>query len=244
MKNLKALAFITSAVIVVTAVFLFCRENNTQKREDEIFRKQEQLFSEISPDVPNQKNDEKTDYLSAAKKINPQVAAWINIPDTEIDFPIVQCENNSYYLNHDFENRENYMGVPFLDYRNQNDFSDFNSIVYGHNIKGKHMFSQLTDFKDERFFREHLSGILTTSGHVYNIEFIACAVVENDSFAYETVFLTQKEKLFFLNSLKEYAVQMTDFSDEEISEKSLITLSTCSYEYENARTILTGYLYE
>lgn len=236
MKKRKIVSILTAVVILLAAVGFFLIKYFINKDESE-YKKQTEVYSQVKP-------DDSKDYLAECRKINPQVVAWLNIPDTEIDFPVVQCDDNDYYLTHDFERKESYMGVPFLDYRNSGDFSDFNSIVYGHNISSKYMFYPLLNFKNADYFNSHEFGYLTTNNKKYKINFLACAVIENDGFAYNTVFLSDKEKKVFLKAIKEKAVQLRDFSNDELLDARFCTLSTCSYEFDDARTVLIGVLEE
>lgn len=239
--------FAAAAAVFTAAAALFYKKHN-ENTEEKLFKEQQQLFRDILPYQPDdnaQTEEVRTvDLLAEPKAVNPQTVAWITIPDTDIDFPIVQCEDNSYYLSHDFECNESYMGAVFLDSRSSGDFSDFNSVIYGHNISGKYMFAPLLAFKDKRYFDSHGEGELVTSDKIYKLKFAACAVVKNDSFAYDVVFLSKKDKLRFVENLRENAVCLADFSDDDIVEKNLVTISTCSYEFDDARTILVGYLEE
>jgi sortase B len=234
----KAAIIVLSVLLIATVVIglKLYRENDDDTAE---YNRMISYFSEIKPDTAEQ-----NDYLAEIRKINPDIAAWITIPDTDIDFPIVQCDDNEYYLSHDIEKNESYMGVPFLDYRNSGDFSDFNSIIYGHNIKNGQMFAGLTYFKQSDYFNSHTYGILTLADGMYRIEFIACDVLESDGFAYNVVFLSDKERKVFLKNIREKAVQMRDFSDDDLVNANLCTFSTCSYEFSDARTILIGYISE
>lgn len=243
----KAIIIIlTAAVLALAAVGFYHYENDKAgDKELEEYRRQTELFSGVKPETSEVDEEDKpeqpVDYLAESKKINPQIVAWVTIPDSEIDFPIVQCEDNEYYLTHDFENNESYMGAPFLDCRNNPDFSDFNSVIYGHNISNKYMFYPLLNFKNKDYFDSHSYGYLTLTDKKYKINFIACAVIESDGFAYNTVFLSQKEREVFLKTAKEKAVCFGNFDPEELVDKSLCTLSTCSYEFSGARTVLIGY---
>jgi sortase B len=212
-------------------------------KEQQEAERNTELFDNIAPDTRVGESPD-SDFLAEARKINPDIVAWLTIPDTEIDFPIVQCEDNEYYLDYDFEKNYSYMGCPFLDYRCSSDFSDFNSIIYGHNISNKYMFYPLLNFKNSDYFSSHEYGTLTLSDKQYRINFIACDVIPNDDFAYNVIFLSQHEREVFLKTVKEKAVQQRDFDIEQLTDSQIITLSTCSYEFTNARTVLFGYLSE
>jgi sortase B len=240
MKNKKIiLIFIAAAIFILAAVCVYIFYPEYKESDD--YNKKIKYFEEISPDNPNNNYDDKNaGLLDDLKNINSDICAWITIPDTNIDFPIVQCEDNEYYLSHDIEKNYSYMGVPFLDYRNNSDFSDFNSIIYGHNIKNRRMFSDINKFKTQEFFDTHTVGYLTLNDRKHTINFIACDVVESTSFAYTTVFLSDDEKDNFIENIRKNAVCMRNFDD--LKNKNLCTLSTCSYEFDNARTVLIGYI--
>lgn len=235
------MVLLTAAVIALAAVsFYFYKNSDAYVMDNRINESQTELFSSINPDS----GGENLDNLAEGRKINPQITAWITIPGSNIDFPVVQCEDNEYYLSHDFEKNESYMGVPFLDCRNSPDFSDFNSIIYGHNISTGFMFHQLLDFKNEEFFNSHSFGYLTLTDKKYKINFIACLIIESDEFVYDITFLSQSEKTTFLKTIEQKAVQFRDFNSKMLESEQLCTLSTCSYEFSNARTVLIGYLEE
>lgn len=186
---------------------------------------------------------EPVNYLAELQESNPDVAAWLTVPGTAIDFPVVQGEDNKYYLNHDLEGENSKLGVPFLDVRCRRDFTDFNSIVYGHHISGGRMFSDLDKFREEAFFWEHPEATLITETHVYTVRLLACLITPSDGFVYHTVFLSEDDRRIFLRDVKANALWLRDFSEEELSG-NLLTLSTCAYEYDGARTVLIGVLEE
>lgn len=243
----KILIVISAAAILAAVGFFICRNAESQSvgKERADYESATAAYSKAKPSPSEDPAPEQTpDLLAEARKVNPDTVAWLEIPDTEIDFPIVQCGDNDYYLSHDFEKNGSYMGVPFLDCRNTADFSDFNSVIYGHNISNKYMFYPLLNFKDKDFFDSHRSGYLTLSDRRCELDIIACCVIESDGFAYETVFLTKKEKKLFLKTAKEKAVQTSDIDEDGLSDERLITLSTCSYEFDGARTILVARICE
>jgi sortase B len=106
------------------------------------------------------------------------------------------------------------------------------------------MFYPINYFKNANHFNEHPTGYLTTADKEYQINFIACDLVKSDDFAFNVVFLTKKEKEVFLKQIKENAVCIRDFEVEDLINKHIVALSTCSYEFDNARTVLFGWLEE
>lgn len=244
--------FIVCAVILLLAgiaagaVLLYLNGGGSEASLEAEEESQEALYVQIAPDANN--NKEETDagaeasYLADAQAVNAETAAWITIPDTRIDYPVVQTTDNSYYLSHDFEQQASSLGVPFLDYRNTSDFSDFNSIVYGHHITKGRMFTDLEKFKDEDFFKDHPAGTLTLPDRIYTVEFLCCAVVQSDCELYQTICVTKPQKETFLDVLDTYAVCARGYDREDIMNEKLLVLSTCSYEYDDARTVLVGVL--
>ena len=89
------------------------------------------------------------------KKINPDIVGWIRIKDTVVNYPIVRGANNDIYIHKTFEGKTASAGAIFMDYRNEADFSDYVTVLYGHNMKNKSMFSMLRQYLDKEFLEEH-----------------------------------------------------------------------------------------
>ena len=96
----------------------------------------------------NQEETVTVDF-EALKKINPEIIAWIRIPDTRIDYPVVQGTDNEYYLKHTFKKTEHVAGSIFLDKDNSPDFTNRKTILYGHNMKDGSMFQGLHKYERE-----------------------------------------------------------------------------------------------
>lgn len=227
-------------LLLLLALGFICYKYFFNNESDELetqYNEQTQLFAKISPDEDTNKN-----LLSDALAINSQTVAWISIPDTTIDYPIVQCEDNDYYIDHSFEGEYYQLGCPFLDYRNSSDFSDFNSIIYGHNWSNKYVFAALLDFKNQTYFEEHSQGTLTLPDELYTVSFFACVVVESDSFLYSVNLPAKSDRITYLKQVQESAVASIDFEPEDYADKRLIILSTCSRDSGNSRTALVGYI--
>lgn len=170
---------------------------------------------------------------------NKDVVGWIYCEDTPINFPVVQAEDNDYYLRRLIDATWNSAGTLFTDYRNTADFSDSNTIIYGHNMKNKGMFGTLSNYKEQSYYDEHpLMWLLTPDGN-YKVELIAGYVTSSTSEIY-SIGLSEEEVLV----LEEQAIEKSTFtSGIQMSQGDrFVTLSTCSYEYDNARYVLIGRL--
>jgi sortase B len=244
MKKLYILLALVVCVALVV-LYLMYTQSSTDDDLDYEYTIQSKLYDSIKPTIVTATDtDTTTDYISQCESLNPNAIAWLYVPDTPIDFPIVQSTDNEYYLSHGLDGESSTYGVPFLDYRCSSDFSDYNSIIYGHNINGGRMFADLLNFQSKSYFESHPIGYLTTSSKQYQINFIACLVLNSTDFVYDVTFLTATERDTFIQNLQENSLQYRDFPNVNLSDTNLITLSTCSYEFKNARTVLVGYLSE
>ena len=111
---------------------------------------------------------------------------WIYVPDTHINYPIMQSEDNDFYLHHGADGGYLYAGSIFLDYRCNADFSGVSNILYGHNMSNRSMFADVINFTDRTYFDSHRYGWLTTENDVYCVCFFAVDVTENTGEIYNT----------------------------------------------------------
>ena len=170
---------------------------------------------------------------------NSDVVGWLYCEDTPINFPVVQGEDNDYYLRRMIDKTWNSSGTLFVDYRNANDFTDGNTVIYGHNMKNKGMFGTLSNYKEQSYFEEHPVMWLLTPEANYKVELVAGYVTSSTSGIYS--FGLSEEDIFAL--VEEAIRQSTFLSDFQTSQgDEFLTLSTCSYEYDNARYVLLGKL--
>ena len=99
--------------------------------------------------IPDDLEKDFTVNWKALKKKNDEILAWIIIPDTNINYHIVKGSDNSFYLTHSFEKKANYAGAIFMDYQADGKFKDRNTIIYGHNMWHKTMFTDIEKFKEK-----------------------------------------------------------------------------------------------
>lgn len=176
--------------------------------------------------------------FTALAEINPDIVAWIYIEDTEINYPVVQGLDNQYYLKHLFSGEWNSLGCIFLDSRNSPDFSDRHSIVYGHHMKNGTMFSGLTEYKKQEFYDTHPTILILTPEQNYRIEIFAGYVANVKDNAWKVDFGTDTVFEDWQKSVKERSCFDSDITSA-VTDR-IVTLSTCSYEFDNARFVLHG----
>lgn len=177
--------------------------------------------------------------FEALKKINSEVFGWITIKGTNIDYPLVQASNNSKYVNTDVLGKFSLTGSIFLDSRNKKDFSDLNSIIYGHNLEKKVMFGGVKEFGNKDYFERHKYGELFYDDTWHKVEFFAFLRVDAyDSIIYDTGLQGVENTKKYLNYIEKNAMQFNAFDFQH--EEHFITLSTCTSTSTNGRHILVG----
>ena len=176
----------------------------------------------------------------ALQEVNPDVIGWIYSPDTTINYPVVQGDDNAYYLKHLADGTENRNGCPFLDVQNRPDFTDDNSIIYGHHMQNGTMFAGISWYEDQSYYDEHPVMYLMTPSAPYRIELFSGYITTMDSSAYMQTFGGIREHTDWLKDVS----GRSDFrANLEISAYDrVINLSTCAYRFENARYVLHGKL--
>lgn len=174
------------------------------------------------------------------RKENPEVFGWLTVYGTNIDYPLVQADDNEKYLNTAADGTHSLSGSLFLDYSNKNDLSDFNSIIYGHHMEGDVMFGEIGYFKDKEYFENRPYGSLYCGGKYYGLEFFA--FLETD--AYDTgiyhIAVTEEEKERYLDLLRSKALQYRDIGVG--TQDRIVLLSTCTSDITNGRHVLAGRL--
>jgi len=173
--------------------------------------------------------------------INEDIRAWVTVDNTNVDFPVVQGEDNLSYINTDIYGNFALAGSIFLDSRNAPDFSDAYSLLYGHHMANSGMFGDLDLFKDERFFNDNRTGMLILPDRVYNLEIYACLLVrasEDNIFEPEAVSGDLNTLFGYCEQNAMYLHKDTLDAARADPETKILALSTCSSEFTDARTIV------
>lgn len=244
--GIACVALLAAGVLAVIYLPGMIGENEQDKAMDTQIENKPSLqkTDETSPDAQDKAAEAQWSVRDFSKllKQNDQIIAWITINNTKIDYAITQADNNEYYLHRDDRKKENKNGSIFLDYRNSAEFEDPNSILYGHNMKSGRMFAGVNLFKDKSYFDAHKSGWLYTPDKTYKLEIFAVAVVPDTGNAYTWAFDSQSAWDAYIKQLKKDAKYMrkTDLGWGE----RVVTLSTCSYEFKDARTVLLAKIIE
>ena len=167
---------------------------------------------------------------------NPDIIGWVTIEELNVDYPVVQGTDNSYYLAHTAERKSNKLGALFLDFRAARDFTGFNSVVYGHYSKTGKMFGSLARMKERAVFDQVTGGILYMPGKTSRLEIFAVVLASSRSDFYQYSFPSPASRREHLDTIRRLAMHYRDIGVTDGDR--LIVLSTCSYEYEGARTLV------
>ncbi|MBQ9272313.1 MAG: class B sortase [Mogibacterium sp.] len=169
-------------------------------------------------------------------KVNPDVVGWLYYEGTVIDYPIVKGTDNDKYLYTSFDGSYGGCGTLFVDCVTEKPFEQFNTIVYGHHMKDGSMFNCLQKLKDPEYCKENPRLELITPKGKYHLEICAFLNQPSDSSIYTTNIEDSEQKNTYLDSMRGMADYTTDVPFDE--DDRLVMLSTCAYEFENARYIV------
>ncbi len=174
--------------------------------------------------------------LDALQVFNEDVFGWIRIPGTELNYPLVQGEDNDYYLRKTWKGNYSIMGCIFLDYRNGQDFSDFNTIIYGHRMLNNTMFGELKNFKEKKYQEEHPFVYLKDEDTIYKYEIFAAYEAKVSEILYKPGLTEEEEKQQLLDTAEKLTVWDTGIEPD--TDDRILTLVTCTGMGFHSRWIL------
>jgi sortase B len=178
------------------------------------------------------------DYLQG---VNTDIVGWIFMERENINYPIVKGQNNYFYLTHLPDKTPNRLGSIFMDFRNEPDFSDDTTVLFGHNMLDDSMFAPLENYREQWYYDEHPYLYIFTPDATYRVEVFAGYLVEaNDIGSLHQSFESIEEKRDFvaksiLRSTFESNVHIDD-------DDRIVSLFTCAYDFSNARYVVHGKL--
>lgn len=236
-------------LVICLCVFIFSAYNIYKYLSEENANKKlnNELMEKAIIETPNDNNDntqENEDILpisvdfSVLKQENEDIVGWLYLEDSPINYPVVQSYDNDYYLRRLVNGEYNIAGSLFMDYRNDSNLEDNNTIIYGHNMKNNTMFGFLQEYKNQNYYDNHKVMYYFTPEKNYIIELFTGYTISVESDIYD---------LSIIDSSKlEELISKSDFeSNTKVTEEDkIITLSTCAYEYDGARYVVMGVLKE
>ena len=208
----------------------------------------EPVLSEIKVD-DKQITETKTErilQLEELKKQNNDIIGWIQIEDTPINYAVMQCEDNSFYMTHNYKKEYSAEGSIFLDKDYNWELPSSNLLLYGHNNKNKSMFAELLNYKEESYYKEHppIRFTTLTEDKTYEILAVFKSRVyyksEKDVFRYYYFINAENEQEYnnYINESKKSSLY--DTGKTATYGDQLLTLSTCEYSQEDGRFVVVA----
>ena len=213
-------------------------QKDKELQEERMQKKQSEKVETEQQASENEQEEKKVEIpvdFDALKAQNPDVYAWISIPGTSIDYPILQsAEDDTYYLNYTIDKVKGLPGSIYTESLNAQDFSDNNTVIYGHNMKNGSMFADLHKYSDNLFLKENPYVMIYTPDQVLKYQIFA-AYVSDDKHILKTYDFTDDAVYQgYLNDI--FAMrQMGVILDKELEvtkENKILTLSTCNSVFD------------
>lgn len=235
MKKRKIIALICLGLGLACGaigIYKYIEEKNAgkeyEKLQQEVVKEEPKPVEEPEPE-PVSKVEIPIDF-AALQQQNPDVYAWIQVPGTEVDYPILQSSNdNTYYLNHTIDGEEKKEGAIFTENYNTKTFEDPNTVIYGHDMKNGSMFQSIHKYMDRSFFDNNRDIVIYMPDQILRYKIFAAYLTDNRHLLMNYNFWSKDEYQQYLNSIFSMRDMnaFIDTSTEVTNEDKIITLSTC-----------------
>ena len=178
---------------------------------------------------------------NALAAIDPNIAAWIELEGSTIDYPVVHGTDNSWYLKHLMDGTYNDSGTVFIDADNNAGFADRNTVMYAHHmLDDPLMFAEVENYKEQSWYDTHKKFLIHTPDAEYEMYPVAGYVTQGTAGYIQLQFASDEEYMEYVNS---FLVRSTFVSEETITAADqMLMLSTCSYDVTDGRYVLIGKL--
>ena len=246
-KTKKGICFLIMGIFIFGIIFstyqleMTNREYVKERQVHQELMEYKPFIHEIEADGDKSDIEEKVVNQSIIdlQKKNADVIGWLTIPGTQIDYPFLWSNDYSKYLRTDINGQGSTAGSIFMDYRCDRNLQGAHSILFGHNMNNDSMFGSLPYFRDRAFFLEHQEGYIYLSNENLKLQAIACMVVKSNDAEVYGVAETDKQKERFVEVIREGNIHGSENIPDDLSiDDRFVILSTCSYEYNEARTVV------
>jgi len=223
MSKIKIVAvFLLIALAIGFTIYNFYPKINQTVQKDKIIAVAKENHTEIADRID----------FNALLALNPDTIGWVQIEGTPLEYPVVQTDNNDYYLSHNYLQEESFEGAVFRDYL-CNTTTTRNHVLYGHYMSDESMFGSLWNYQDQAYLKLHPVIQFDQPGHPGDWEIFSIYITEADYDYRQPEFITDGEFIDYMNRLKArslYDTGVTLDPDDEV-----LTLSTCIYTFDDAR---------
>lgn len=226
-KALLRMLLLLCIVGIIYSLFHIISYKNEYKVADEKYMNLQNVHAETTEDS-----------FKKLSLINKDYVGWLTLDGTNINYPVVQNDNNEYYLNHNFYQEEDKVGAIFMDYRNKNIDTDDHTIIYGHYMKDESMFRTLENVLEDDFENKHIT--YEVEGIEYEWEIFSAYVTEETDWMQIDFNSTREFKDFktdlIHNSEKDF--------NQQLDDEKILTLATCTTINIDERTVVHAKLIE
>ena len=243
-KNLYLIIII--AVMAMTLIVTSCVNYFMSKNKKEAQQEAQEVL--YVPEVVTEEAEYTTDKkdIAALQEDNPDIYAWIMVPGTEIDYPVLQSVTNNYYLTHTVEGAEELPGAIYTNQCNKKNFGDALTVVYGHNMKNGSYFAGLHNFEDAEFFANNREIYIYTSDRKITYKIFAAS-------KFSDVYIPDKYGVAFAASINNFVKDLKEYGADEDGNNfaddieidsdeftKVLVLSTCVSGQEENRYIVAA----
>ena len=235
----KKYIFILILIIIIILIFTYYKFYTNKNNN---------ILNDINIDETQitETKTEKMLQLEELKKQNNDIVAWLEIPNTEINYPVLQTTDNEYYMTHTYKKEYSSDGSIFLDKDYDWDLPSSNLLIYGHNNRNGNMFEDLLKYEDESYYKEHPTIEFTTLDEDCEYEIISVfksrVYYKSEQNVFRYYFFINAENEEEYNYYVEESKKASLYDTGKIAEygEQLLTLSTCEYSQEDGRFVIVA----
>jgi sortase B len=227
-------------IVFIIALIVFCIAGYKLYTIFHEYYKGDSSYEKLQIYVDDDDSDGFKVDFDKLKQENPDIVAWIRIDSpVNISYPVMQSDDNNYYLRRLFDRSSNILGSIFMDYSCNADLTDDHTIIYGHNTKNGSMFGGLKKWQSKNSFDKNpYFYIYTPDGLCHTYKICAACVTDDQSISYQMYFAEDEDFLDWQSQIQSSALYNTGVELDENSK--IVTLSTCTNRTESERLVIHG----
>lgn len=218
---------VCALVAIISAIFIIL-----YNRPDESIDRIKDVASITNDDTSSDSLDSAVDIpvnFEELQKVNSDIYAWITIPGTSVDYPILRSEIEDFYLTHNVEKKESAYGSLYTQNYNSDDFNDFNTVIYGHNMINGTMFGDLDKYRKESFFNENQTIYIYLPNRVLTYRIFAAYVYDSTHILLNYTLTNVAQRVEYIDDIYSGKYKGNIRKDMRVTASDrLITLSTCN----------------
>lgn len=246
-KKIKIILVVFLSIFLISAIsYLVYNFINSNKNKGLYNDLQQDIIPDPTTDELAQVNNEFIEKVKELQQENADVKGWVRIDDTNINYPLLQTDNNDYYLTHNYKKEKSSYGSIFINSNCDIKNNNANVIIYGHDMKDNQMFKDLLKYQDKEFYEQHPIIKIATeeSENDYEIIFAFKSRVfyqdEKNVFRFYRYYDFENESQYneYINNCKK--IQLYDTEKTATYGEQLITLITCEYSQQNGRMVVVA----